>query len=561
MPCTARRTTNSSAAMPSTRWSRPTRSRSSPPRSTTSQRRAFRSSPLPRGRCCSSTRVSKRGRRSWCAVRRAASAPARRRWRRKPAPASTEPRAPGTSNGCGRWVPSRSWKAIALARNWPPGPSMLLSTPSAVTHSKAPAGRCARTGSSSPSCAPRTRPMSGREACARRISSSTSRATGSTGSRRWSNAERLTCQSARFSTSQTRAPPTACWMARLTSPERSCSRSQTDRGGPAQRSEVVSEQMARTPGPTLQETIPMKAIVVTDQAAGTAGIKLLDRPEPAAAINDVVVQVHASGFTWDELTWPSTWTDRLGRDRTPVIPGQELAGVVSALGYGTTGLSVGQRVFGLTDSYRGGTLAEYVAVEARNLAPLPGDVDFTVGASVAMPGLTAWQGLFQHGRLQAGQSVLVHGAAGAVGSMVTQLAADAGAYVIGTGRAADRQKALDFGAMEFVDLENDALEDVGEVHLVFDVIGGDILKRSARLIRAGGTLVSIVGPAEARPVDGLAIDFVLVSDRAQLSEIVQRVRDGRLRTNIGNVSTLDDAVAAFNPTARISGKTIIRVRP
>ena len=166
----------------------------------------------------------------------------------------------------------------------------------------------------------------------------------------------------------------------------------------------------------------MKAIVVTDQAAGTAGMTLVERPEPQAAINDVVVQVHASGFTWDELTWPSTWTDRLGRDRTPVIPGQELAGVVTALGYGTTGLSVGQRVFGLTDSYRGGTLAEYVAVEARNLAPLPGDVDFTVGASVAMPGLTAWQGLFVHGRLQAGQSVLVHGSAGAVGSMVTQLA-------------------------------------------------------------------------------------------------------------------------------------------
>src|SRR6516164_5935670 len=171
-----------------------------------------------------------------------------------------------------------------------------------------------------------------------------------------------------------------------------------------------------------EETISMKAIVVTDQAAGTAGMKLVEQPKPQAALNDVVVQVHASGFTWDELSWPSTWTDRLGRERTQVIPGQELAGVVTALGYGTTGLSLGQRVFGLSDSYRGGTLAEYVAVEARNLAPLPGDVDFTVGASVAMPGLTAWQGLFEHGRLQAGQSVLVHGAAGAVGSMVTQLA-------------------------------------------------------------------------------------------------------------------------------------------
>ena len=305
----------------------------------------------------------------------------------------------------------------------------------------------------------------------------------------------------------------------------------------------------------------MKAIVVTDQAAGTAGMKLVERPEPQAAINDVVVQVHASGFTWDELTWPPTWTDRLGHDRAPVIPGHELAGVVTALGFGTTGLSVGQRVFGLTDWYRDGTLAEYVAVEARNLAPLPGDVDFTVGASIVMSGLTAWQGLFQHGRLQAGQSVLVHGSAGVVGSMVAQLACEAGGYVIGTGRAAQRQKALDFGAQEFVDLENDALEGIGKVDLVFDIFGGDIAKRSAFLIRDGGTLVTIAGPTEARPSGGLAVDFVVESDRAQLSEIVQRVRDGRLRTNIGDVSTLDDAVATFNPTKRRIGKTIVRVRP
>jgi len=305
----------------------------------------------------------------------------------------------------------------------------------------------------------------------------------------------------------------------------------------------------------------MKAIVVTDQAAGTAGMKLAERPEPKAAIDDVVVRVHASGFVPTELTWSSTWTDRLDRDRTPSIPGHELAGVVTALGYGTTGLSLGQRVFGLTDWYRDGTLAEYAAVEARNLAPLPGDVDFTVGASLPISGLTAWQGLFEHGRLRAGQSVLAHGAAGAVGSMVTQLAREAGAYVIGTGRAADRQTVLDFGAKEFVDLENEILEDIGAVDLVFDVIGGDIGKRSAGLIRAGGTLVSIVGPPEARPADGLTVDFVVESDRAQLSAIVQRVRDGKLRTNIGNVSTLDAAVAAFNPTARIKGKTIVRVRP
>jgi NADPH:quinone reductase-like Zn-dependent oxidoreductase len=194
-------------------------------------------------------------------------------------------------------------------------------------------------------------------------------------------------------------------------------------------------------------------------------------------------------------------------------------------------------------------------------APLPGDVDFTVSASLPISGLTAWQGLFEHGRLQAGQSVLAHGAAGAVGTMVTQLAREAGAHVIGTGRGADREKALAFGAQEFVDLESDALDDVGAVDLVFDVIGGDIQKRSASLIRAGGTLVTVVGPPEARPAEGLAIDFVVESSRGQLTEIVQRVRDGRLRTNIGNVAALDDAIAALNPTERRNGKTIISVRP
>src|SRR4051794_23151023 len=288
---------------------------------------------------------------------------------------------------------------------------------------------------------------------------------------------------------------------------------------------------------------------------------LVERPEPPAAINDVIVEVHASGFVPTEVEWPSTWTDRAGHHRAPSILGHELAGVVSALGYGTTGVSVGQRVLGIADWHRDGTLAEYVAIEARNLAPLPGDVDFTVGASLPISGLTAWQGLFAHGRLRAGQSVLAHGAAGAVGTMVTQLAREAGAFVIGTGRAADRQKALDFGAHEFVDLENDALEDVGSVDLVFDVIGGDVQKRSVSLIRAGGTLVTVVGPPEARPADGLAVDFVVESDRAQLTEIVQRVRHGRLRTNIGDVATLDDAVAALNPTERRTGKTIIQVHP
>ncbi|HET6166489.1 MAG TPA: NADP-dependent oxidoreductase [Marmoricola sp.] len=304
----------------------------------------------------------------------------------------------------------------------------------------------------------------------------------------------------------------------------------------------------------------MKAIVVSDRAAGTAGMTLTERPDPTPAINDVVVEVHAAGYVSTELDWPSTWTDRAGRDRTPSIPGHELAGVVAALGYGTTGLSVGQRVLGLADWHRDGTLAEYVAIEARNLAPLPDDVEFTAAASLPISGLTAWQGLFQHGRLRSGQSVLAHGAAGAVGTMVTQLAREAGAYVIGTGRAADREKALDYGAQEFLDLENDTLESIGDVDLVFDVIGGDVQKRSAALIGTGGVLVSVVGPVETQPTNGRAVDFVVEADRAQLGEVAQRVQDGRLRTNIGTIASLEDAVAALGAGGRRKGKTVIRVR-
>ena len=304
----------------------------------------------------------------------------------------------------------------------------------------------------------------------------------------------------------------------------------------------------------------MKAIVATEQAAGIAGMKLVELPEPQAAINDVVVRVHASAITGDELSWPATWTDRAGRDRRPSVPGHELAGVVTSLGYGTTGLSVGQRVFGLTDWYRNGALAEYIAIEARNLAPLPADVDFSVGAALVMPGLTAWQGLFDHGRLRAGQSVMVHGAAGIVGSMASQLARDAGAYVIGTGRAAHRQAALDFGAQEFIDLENDNLQDADGVDLVFDAFSNDIAGRSVNLIRSGGTLVTIMGPIQVVPGNVLVVDFVVEPNRDQLSELVQRVRDGRLRTDVGNVVDLEGAVAALSSTERRKGKTIIRVR-
>jgi NADPH:quinone reductase-like Zn-dependent oxidoreductase len=303
----------------------------------------------------------------------------------------------------------------------------------------------------------------------------------------------------------------------------------------------------------------VQAITVEDRAAGAAGLMLSDIPHPHAAENDVIVRVYAAGFTRGELDWPGTWTDRAGHDRAPSVPGHELSGIVAELGYGTTGLTVGQRVFGLADWTRDGSLAEYTAVEARNLAPLPADIDHTVAAAVPISGLTAWQGLFDHAQLKTGQTVLIHGAGGGVGSIAVQLAHELGAHVIGTGRAADRETALGLGADAFADLQADRLGEIGEVDVVFDVIGGEVLERSAPLVRAGGTLVTIVGPPKVRPADGRAIFFVVEPDRLQLADLAQRVRSGRLKPVIGAVRPLAEVPSAFAPDRRVPGKTIIRV--
>ena len=304
----------------------------------------------------------------------------------------------------------------------------------------------------------------------------------------------------------------------------------------------------------------MQAIAVRDREAGLAGLSLTDLPYPRASENDVIVGVHAAGFTPGELAWAGTWTDRAGRDRTPSVPGHEVSGVVTELGWGTTGLTVGQRVFGLAEWNRNGALAEYVAIETRNLAPLPAGVDHAVAAGAVISGLTAWQALFDHAHLLAGQTVLIHGAAGGVGSIAVQLAREVGSRVIGTGRAADKDRALGLGVEEFVDLESDRLEDAGEADVVLDVIGGDIFKRSIALVRAGGTLVTTIEPPTLQPENGRAIFFVVEADRSQFTELAQRLHDGRLTPNVRAVRPLAQAATAFGPNApHASGKTIIQV--
>ncbi|MBO8186349.1 NADP-dependent oxidoreductase [Streptomyces spirodelae] len=285
----------------------------------------------------------------------------------------------------------------------------------------------------------------------------------------------------------------------------------------------------------------MKAVRI-HQPGGPEGLVYEEAPEPYAGVGDVLVRVHAASFTPGELDWPVTWVDRGGRDRTPVVPAHEVSGVVTAVGYGTTGLRVGDRVYGLTDRHRDGAAAEYLSAEARDLAVLPDTVTHVAAAALAMPGLTAWQALFSHGQLAAGRSVVVHGAGGGVGSVAVQLARDTGAHVIGTDRSSQREVAIEAGVHEFVDLDRHWFD--GRADLVFDTVGGDVLARSAAVVRPGGTLVSISAPPPAVS-GGRAVYFIVEPDRAQLTELADRVRTGRLRPMVEATYALPDARQAF----------------
>src|SRR6516165_11450908 len=224
----------------------------------------------------------------------------------------------------------------------------------------------------------------------------------------------------------------------------------------------------------------MKAIRI-HEPTGISGLVYDEAPVPTLMFGDVLVKVAACGITHNELDYP-IWVCRAGHQRTSVIPGAEVSGVVAALGPGTAGIAVGDEVYGLTDQWRDGTAAEYVAVEARNLAPKPQTADHVHAAAVPRAGLTAWQGLFDHGKLAAGQTVVIHGAGGAVGSMAVQLARWADAQVIGTGRSHSRSLVLELGAQRFVALDSERLEDAaGQADLVFDTIGGEVLDRSPAL--------------------------------------------------------------------------------
>jgi NADPH:quinone reductase-like Zn-dependent oxidoreductase len=292
---------------------------------------------------------------------------------------------------------------------------------------------------------------------------------------------------------------------------------------------------------------------------GIDGLIYGDAPDPQPAIGDALVQVRAASFTPTELTWP-LMTDRAGHDRGSLIPAHEGSGVVVALGFGTAGVSVGDEVYGLIDGYRDGWAGEYVTIEARSLAPKPATVDFIEAAAIPQAALTSWQALFDHGHLQSGQTVMIHGAAGGVGSVGVQLARWAGAHVIGTGRANARQRVLDTGADEFVDVEQGGWETaVGQVDLVYDTIGGDVLARSPAIVKPGGALVTIMMPVQTDRDDIRVVHFVRDPSGAELRDITRLVDEGKLRPQVGAVYPLAQAREAFmaKSTQRIPGKVVL----
>jgi len=201
-----------------------------------------------------------------------------------------------------------------------------------------------------------------------------------------------------------------------------------------------------------------------------------------------------------------------------------------------------------------------VAIEARSLAPKPATADFVQAAAIPQAGLTSWQALFDHGHLEPGQTVVIHGAGGGVGSMGVQLAGWAGAHVIGTGRAGARDRVLELGADDFVDVERDGWETAaGQADLVYDTIGGDVLARSPAMVKPGGALVSVMAPPPAGRDDIRTVHFVRDPSGAQLRDITRLVDQGQLRPQVGAVYPLAQAREAFlaKSVQHIPGKVVL----
>ncbi len=309
----------------------------------------------------------------------------------------------------------------------------------------------------------------------------------------------------------------------------------------------------------------MKAIRIHGRG-GPEHLVYEDVPQPHPDPGEVLVRVYATGVIATELKWDETYQTPAGDPRALPIPGRDLSGVVEEVGPGVTTLVKGSEVYAMIGYGRDGAEAEFTLALPDELVPKPRTLDFVQAAAVPLTALTAWQAFFDHASLVAGQTVLIHGAAGGVGVFAVQLARWAGAQVIATASARNRDFLRELGANEIIDYTTTRFEEVvHDVDLVFDLVGGDTLVRSWQVVKPGGVLVSVVSPrpsfAEAKAHGVRPVWFIVEPNREQLIQIGALIDAGRIRPIIDTVLPLSQARQAYEQGARghTRGKTVLRV--
>lgn len=289
-------------------------------------------------------------------------------------------------------------------------------------------------------------------------------------------------------------------------------------------------------------------------------------PVPELVAGEVLVAVHAAAITFDELTWPETW-EHDGVDRTPIIPSHEVSGVVAAVADDVVDFVVGDEVYGLIRFDRDGAAAEYVAVPAADLARRPKALSHIASAALPLAGLTAWQALVDHAKVQPGESVLVLGGAGGVGALTVALAAVLGAEVSATVRSDVHDFVTTLGAAHVIDTRTSNFDGPDASYdVVVDTIGGQMLERAFAVLRPGGRLVTLSAP----PPDGMAsayevdaVFFIVTPNSEQLVQLADLADASRLHVEIAETFALRDGQAAFESgrsAHRRPGKTVLSVR-
>ena len=311
----------------------------------------------------------------------------------------------------------------------------------------------------------------------------------------------------------------------------------------------------------------MKAVRL-HRGGGPEQLVYEDAPEPELGAGDALIRVHATGITPAELTWAETYRNCDGSERLPAIPGHEVSGVVERVAHGLSDMSIGDEVYALTSFCRDGAAAEYIAVHAAEMAPKPKTLDHVQAAAVPLSALTVWQAFFDHARLASGQRVLIHGAAGGVGSFAVQIAHWHGAYAVGTASAVNRDFLLGLGANEVIDYQHVQFEQaVRDVDVVLDTIGGATRERSWQVLKPGGILISLPEPipegeAAAHGKRGRrGVFFIVKPDREQLGNIATLIDSGAVRPVIAETIPLAKARQAFERgvAGHTRGKLVLEV--